>query len=66
MLERVGFKNSVGRRQLDSCWSVFPRRTRLSIVDLLTNDSAAADRGESAAFDFGPADLVFARARETR
>jgi len=62
----VGFRNSVSRRRLDSCWSVFPRRTRLSIVDLLRNDSAAADRAESARVDFGPADLVLARARETQ
>ena len=53
-------------RSLDSCWCLFRHRTRLSIVDLPRTDWAAADPGESATFDFGPTDLVFARARETQ
>jgi hypothetical protein len=63
VIVRMGFRNSGSRHQVDSSWSVFAVRTRLSLVDLRT-DSAAADRGESAV-DFGPTGLVFARARET-
>jgi hypothetical protein len=56
--------HETARSGSETALRVFRRRTRLSIVDLRA-DSAAADRGESATFDFDPTDLVFARARET-